>query len=303
MSKKPAPLTSDLLVRKGDATPSSIDPQDRATAPEGPTPPSEEPVAPVMPEPDIVLAADGEEVETQGSRRRLAAVLALVAVVTAGVLAVSMFSGDDTSSVAPLGDGVEVAAVETPSVAPIITPPGPQSEGAPVAPSAPELRLDPIETPIAETAPAEPVVAETALPAPTPAPEAEEAPAIVVPAPVVPPREAATITPPATVTPPAPVVEAVTPPAAPALARPGQYLIQLLSVRSEAAATTAWTNLQSSHSDLLGGETLNIEAADLGERGTFYRVRFGAFDAKTDAGAVCKELKAQGQDCLVKRVN
>ncbi len=303
MSKKPAPLTSDLLVRKGDATPSSIDPQDRATAPEAPTPPAEEPAAPVMPEPEIVLAADAEEEETQGSRRRLAIVLALVAVVTAGVLAINMFGDDEIASVAPLTDGTDVAAVEAPSVAPIITPPGPQSEGAPQPPATPELRLDPVETPIAETTPAEPVVEEAALPAPTPNPEATDVPATVVPAPVAPPREAATITPPATVTPPAPVVDAVAPPAAPALARPGQYLVQLLSVRSEAAAKTAWTNLQSSHSDLLGGETLNIEAADLGDRGTFYRVRFGAFDAKADAGAVCKELKAQGQDCLVKRAN
>jgi SPOR domain len=303
MSKKPAPLTSDLLVRKGDATPSSIDPQDRATAPEASTPPAEEPVAPVMPEPEIVLAADAEDEETQGSRRRLAAVLALVAVVTAGVLAINMFGDDDTTSVAPLTDGTDVAAVETPSVAPIITPPGPQSEGVPLPPSTPELRLNPAETPVAETTPVEPSVSEADLPTPTPAPEIEEAPAIVVPAPVAPPREAATITPPATVTPPAPVVEVVTPPAAPALARPGQYLVQLLSVRSEAAANAAWTDLQSSHSDLLGGEALNIEAADLGERGTFYRVRFGAFDAKADATAVCKQLKAQGQDCLVKRAN
>jgi len=301
MSKKPAPLTSDLLVRKGDATPSSIDPQDRATASEASTPPVEEPVAPVMPEPEIVLAADAEEEETQGSRRRLAAVLALVAVVTAGVLAINMFGDTDTSSVAPLTDGPDVAAIETPSVAPVAASPGPQSEGAPVPPTTPELRLDPVEAPIAETTAPETVTVEATPPAPTPAPEVEEAPVIVAPAPVAQPREAATITPPASVTPP--VVEAVTPPAAPAIAKEGQYLIQLLSVRSEAAATAAWTNLQSSYSDLLGGEALNIEAADLGERGTFYRVRFGAFEAKGDARAVCKELKAQGQDCLVKRAN
>ncbi len=304
MSKKPAPLTSDLLVRKGDATPSSIDPQDRATAPDAPSAPestseqhpSEEATAPVMPEPDIVIAADESEEDTTGSRRRLAAVLALVAVVTAGVLAVSMFETETTTSVAPLSDDTNTAEAEAPSVAPIIAPPGPQSDGAPVPPEAAELRLAPVEA-----TPEAAVVDET--PAPEPAPE--ETAVVEAPVPAAPPREAATITPPASD--PEPVkpetVADATPPAAPvaAIAEPGQYLIQLLSVRSESAAKTAWANLQTAHSDLLGGETLNIEAADLGERGTFYRVRFGAFDGKADATAVCTALKAQGQDCLVKR--
>ncbi len=289
MSKKPAPLTSDLLVRKGEATPSSIDPQDRATAPDMPAPETgAEPDGPVRPEPDIVIAADETDDAADGSRRRLAGVLALVAVVTAGVLAVSMFGTDTTTSVAPLEDSDAPVVADTPSVAPIIAAPGPQSDGAPVPPDAADLRLDPAE------ATPDPVVAEEP-PAPTP----QETP--VAEAPAAPPREAATITPPASETPPAepePVIEA-TP--APAVAETGQYLIQLLSVRSEAAATTAWTNLQSTHPDLLGAETLNIEAADLGERGTFYRVRFGAFDAKADAAAVCTSLKAQGQDCLVKQ--
>ncbi len=293
MSKKPAPLTSDLLVRKGEATPSSIDPQDRATAPDVPAPDaSAEPDGPVMPEPDIVIAADDTDDAADGSRRRLAGVLALVAVVTAGVLAVSMFGTDTTTTVAPLEDPDTPVAADTPSVAPIISAPGPQSDGAPVPPEAAELRLDPV----VEATP-DPVVAdEPAAPAPQETPVAE--------APAAPPREAATITPPASETPPAepePVVEAAPAPPAPAVAETGQYLIQLLSVRSEAAATTAWSNLQAAYPDQLAGETLNIEAADLGERGTFYRVRFGAFDAKADATAVCSALKAQGQDCLVKQ--
>lgn len=292
MSKKPAPLTSDLLVRKGEATPSSIDPQDRATAPDMPTPEtSAEPDGPVMPEPDIVIAADETNDATDGSRRRLAGVLALVAIVTAGVLAVSMFGTDTTTTVAPLEDPDAPVAADTPSVAPIISAPGPQSDGAPVPPEAADLRLAQ-----AETTP-DPVVAEE-----PPAPAPQETP--VAEAPAAPPREAATITPPAPEAPPAepePVVEAAPAAPEPAVAETGQYLIQLLSVRSEAAATAAWTNLQATYPDLLGAETLNIEAADLGERGTFYRVRFGAFDAKTDAAAVCAALKAQGQDCLVKQ--
>ncbi|MCE8000170.1 MAG: hypothetical protein HEP70_15035 [Rhodobiaceae bacterium] len=297
MSKKPAPLTSDLLVRKGDATPSSIDPQDRATAPDAPAPEaSEEPTAPVMPEPDIVIAADEAEDDTNGSRRRLAGVLALVAVVTAGVLAVSMFGTDSTTSVAPLDEDTSTAAeAEAPSVAPIIAPPGPQSDGAPVPPEAAELRLDPAEA-SPDNAPAE----EAPAPAPVETAVAAEPPA-ETPTPAAPAREAATITPPASEPAPAAAPEVAASAPASAVAQTGQYLIQLLSVRSEAAAKTAWANLQTAHGDLLGGETLNIEAADLGERGTFYRVRFGAFDGKADANAVCTALKAQGQDCLVKR--
>ncbi|PCJ68933.1 MAG: hypothetical protein COA62_14055 [Rhodobiaceae bacterium] len=314
MAKKPAPLTSDLLVRKGEATPSSVNPADRSsdvelaggapTAPLSSTP--SDGGRPQTPEPEIVLAADEDTDETHGSRRRLAAVLGLVAIVTASVLAINMFGSEEPIlSVAPVGSTDEVATAETSNVAPVISAPEPASVGAPTAPAEPDLRLAPAETAIAEVdvasspAPVEPT---------TPVVPVTREPITVETVPVAPPREAATIIPPQ----PVAALETSTPevaadipaqPTAPTVATVGQYLVQILSVRSERAARSAWSRIQVAHSTLLANEALNLEQADLGERGTFYRVRFGAFNARGDANAVCKSLKAEGQDCLVKRVN
>lgn len=316
MAKKPSPLTSDLLVRKGEATPSSVNPADRSTD-VGLTAATPQTGAqavggrPQTPEPEIVLAADEDTGTTHGSRRRLAAVLGLVAVVTATVLAINMFGSDGQQlSVAPVGTDEDVALIEAPSVAPVISAPTPESVGVPTAPAEPELRLSPVDTaPTTETEVA-------SLPAPV-APVLPE-PVIVEAAPIAPPREAATITPPQATAP----VEAALPEAAaetlaaetltaetlraspaPTVATSGQYLVQVLSVRSESAARAAWSRMQATHGALLVNETLNMEQADLGERGIFYRVRFGAFDARSSANATCKALKSEGQDCLVKRVN
>jgi len=318
MAKKPAPLTSDLLVRKGEATPSSIEPTETGTAPAAPeeTPTSAQtaaaqaaaPVAtdgrPQTPEPEIVLAADEDVDGDTGSRRRLAGVLALVAIVTAGAFAFNMFGPDaDDPSVAPVGGDADVATAEDLSVAPIIAVPGPESVGTPTPPAETELRLETADD-VAESTPA-------TNSTPPDAPVIDET-IVVETAPVTQPREAATITPQPPATPEpvavepaergAPTVVAEENVAAP-VAEPGQYLIQLLSVRSESAARSAWTRLQSLHGALLEDQTLNLETADLGERGTYYRVRFGAYDERSAANAVCKSLKDAGQDCLVKRTN
>jgi sporulation related protein len=308
MAKKPAPLTSDLLVRKGEATPSSIESTENETAPVAPeevsapaqaAAPIAEDGRPQTPEPEIVLAADEVSDDDHGSRRRLAGLLALVAVVTAGVFAFSMYGSDNgTPSVAPVSSEPDVAASDEQSVAPIISTPGPASDGAPTPPAQPELRLE-TEDDVATIAP----ITENAAPD---LPVVED-PVSVEEAPITQPREAATITPQIPAAPEATVTEAAAPTAAiqPAgnIAKPGQYLVQLLSVRSESAARTAWTQLQAAHEGLLGDQTLNLETADLGERGTYHRVRFGAYDARSEANSVCKSLKDAGQDCLVKRAD
>jgi len=313
MAKKPAPLTSDLLVRKGEATPSSVNPADRSSdvgmAGAAPTAPLSSTTSdggrPQTPEPEIVLAADEDTDETHGSRRRLAAVLGLVAVVTATVLAINMFGSEDaTLSVAPVGSTDDVATAETPNVAPVISAPEPTSVGAPTAPET-DLRLAPAKTIIAEVDVAS---SPTPVEPTTPVASITQEPIVVATAPVSPPRETATITPPqpvASLEASAPDVAAAIPdrPTTPTVAVAGQYIVQILSVRSESAARAAWSRIQTAHGALLANETLNIEQADLGERGTFYRVRFGAFNVRDDANAVCKSLKAEDQDCLVKRVN
>ena len=88
--------------------------------------------------------------------------------------------------------------------------------------------------------------------------------------------------------------------AAAAPASAGAWVVQIMALRQEAAARTAWASMQKTHSSILGGHALDIEKADLGDKGVFYRVRAAGFDTKSAAQSACSQLKAAGQDCLVK---
>jgi len=80
----------------------------------------------------------------------------------------------------------------------------------------------------------------------------------------------------------------------------GTYVVQVSSQRSEAQAQAAFANLQSRYSGVLGGVTPVIQRADLGDRGTFYRVRIPA-GSRGKANDLCERLKSAGGDCFVRR--
>ena len=81
----------------------------------------------------------------------------------------------------------------------------------------------------------------------------------------------------------------------------GAYVVQLLALRDEASARAAWNKVYSKNAQILGAHTLDIEEADLGTKGTWFRVRAAGFETKSSANAVCSKLKANGQDCMVRR--
>jgi hypothetical protein len=81
----------------------------------------------------------------------------------------------------------------------------------------------------------------------------------------------------------------------------GVYRVQIASARSEGAAKTLWNKQVNKHPDLLGQLPLTVQQAVIQDRGTFYRVQGGAFNDRETADAVCRKLKARGQDCLVVR--
>lgn len=103
--------------------------------------------------------------------------------------------------------------------------------------------------------------------------------------------------PPATVAAPQPShipqtpVAATTPPA-----HNGHYHIQLGSVHSEADAHAEWKRLQSHHHDVLGGLSLSVVRADLGDRGIFYRLQAGPMD-ENRGRTICAELQNQNVGC------
>lgn len=79
------------------------------------------------------------------------------------------------------------------------------------------------------------------------------------------------------------------------------YVVQLASVPSPADAAREWARLQQAYPALLGQRDATIDAAEIGARGTFYRVRTGPFGERNDARALCRDLNGAGQECLVVR--
>jgi cell division septation protein DedD len=211
----------------------------------------------------------------------------------------------DKSIYERLGTEEPPPKVETllpPPEAPMPKPAAPeQTAGAPSSPSAST------EAPAAVPAPPSPPadgkelakVAPSAAPAATPPAAPAEAAQSAAPAA---PGESAPATPPAstaTTTTTTTTAAATTPgAAAPQAAAGGAYRIQLSAVRNEQAAETEWKRLQKSHADLLGSLSLSIVRADLGAKGTFYRVQAGAL-SETAARDLCAELKRRKAECLV----
>lgn len=79
----------------------------------------------------------------------------------------------------------------------------------------------------------------------------------------------------------------------------GPYVVQLAALRSEAAAEQTWARFSSRAPDLFAGAALNIEQADLGARGIYYRVRAGYFADRNNASAFCEHIRRMGEDCIV----
>ena len=100
----------------------------------------------------------------------------------------------------------------------------------------------------------------------------------------------------------APVQESVPAPGADGRFAPGgAFVVQIGSVRSEADALRVWSGASGRAPALFGGAERDIERADLGERGVYYRVRVAAFADRETANAFCADFKAEGGDCLVAR--
>lgn len=79
----------------------------------------------------------------------------------------------------------------------------------------------------------------------------------------------------------------------------GTYQVQLSALRSEDAAKSAWQRLQNTAPDLYQGAELDIQRADLGAKGVFYRLRIGSFADRAAAKGFCADVKATGKDCMV----
>lgn len=156
----------------------------------------------------------------------------------------------------------------------------------PEAPQSPPV-IEPPPIPGAEKAAPSAVVAVPPAPMappapPTPAPVAAKAAPVPVPAP------APVVTKPA----PAPVA------AKPAPAPDGTHVVQLAALRGEADAVRAWDRIAKAQPDLLGSLQPDVQRADLGAKGIFYRLRTNAMD-ENSARMLCAELSKRKVGCLV----
>ena len=80
----------------------------------------------------------------------------------------------------------------------------------------------------------------------------------------------------------------------------GNWQIQLISSPNKSAMDKAWNDLTKKYS-VLKGLPHEIESADLGTKGTFYRLKAGAFNTRSEADKLCNNIKSAGGSCLVKK--
>lgn len=93
----------------------------------------------------------------------------------------------------------------------------------------------------------------------------------------------------------------VTPPEAPKAAAGGRYQVQLFAGRSADEANAAWKKLKAKNADVLGPLSPALARADLGDRGTFYRLRAGPIESEAKAKALCSALAGRGAPCIIIR--
>ncbi|MGD9639152.1 MAG: SPOR domain-containing protein [Alphaproteobacteria bacterium] len=79
----------------------------------------------------------------------------------------------------------------------------------------------------------------------------------------------------------------------------GAWKVQLLSVKDKNAALKEWENISKKYPEILSGIAFNVEEADLGAKGIFYRLKIGGYKDRTAAENLCSQLKEKKQGCFV----
>lgn len=78
------------------------------------------------------------------------------------------------------------------------------------------------------------------------------------------------------------------------------WAVQVASAGSEDSAWTTFKNIQSRHPILAGRKPVVVKA-DLGAKGTFFRVRFTGYDDQAAALSDCSKFKRKGVSCFVSK--
>jgi len=81
----------------------------------------------------------------------------------------------------------------------------------------------------------------------------------------------------------------------------GRIRILLASLRTPDEARAEWQRLKKAQPELLGKMTADAVRADLGSRGTWYKIEAGSFAQAAAAERVCRQLKERHLGCSVVR--
>ena len=80
----------------------------------------------------------------------------------------------------------------------------------------------------------------------------------------------------------------------------GSWQIQLMSSPNLNSVKNSWTQMTKKY-PFLKELPHEIENADLGSKGMFYRLKTGAFKTRAEADKICGDIKALGGSCIVKK--
>lgn len=76
------------------------------------------------------------------------------------------------------------------------------------------------------------------------------------------------------------------------------YYVQLASYLSEERAQRAWSDLSAQHA-ILSGNQHEVVAAQIPDKGLYFRLQIGGYETQSVAAHYCETLKGEGLDCFV----
>ncbi|MCK5167172.1 MAG: SPOR domain-containing protein, partial [Rhodospirillaceae bacterium] len=74
---------------------------------------------------------------------------------------------------------------------------------------------------------------------------------------------------------------------------------QLSALKTEDAAKAEWKRIFKQNADILGGLSMNIQRADLGAKGVYWRLRGAYLPDRKSAEGVCAKLATRKLGCLI----
>jgi cell division septation protein DedD len=258
---------------------------------------------------DLIPERFDSDLDSAKSRRStwtrlvLSIALALLAIAALGVAARHVFFGDSEI----IGQQSQIPVV-APDTAPIKN--RPEDQGGMAVPNQDKLVYNAFRGGANSAAPPEQLLPAPEEPKAPPVASIKPAfppaaPAADAPSPAPAPAPATAASPPAAATNSPAVVSAAAPAPAPAAtpatpAAGGKWLVQIGALRSENDAKAEWNRVQSADKDLVSGLSSDIQKADLGARGIFWRLRAGPLD-EAAARTLCAQFIKHGRGCLVVR--